>query len=81
MPIWRIRFSDKSGRVHAIYYQRELAPSPAEMEMAMQEHLLNLHSDKDAAPAKGLFLDPADMEELNLLTRPGNEVEIRPSTR
>lgn len=51
MPIWRIRFSDKSGRVHAIYYQRELAPSPAEMEMAMQEHLLNLHSDKDAAPA------------------------------
>lgn len=38
-------------------------------------------ADKEAAPAKGLFLDPADIEELNLLTRPGNEVEIRPSTR
>ena len=36
--------------------------------------------DKDAAPARGLFLSPSDMEELNLLTRIGNEVEIRPSS-
>lgn len=27
--------------------------------------------------ARGFYLDPADMEELALLTRPGNEVEIR----
>ncbi len=31
--------------------------------------------------ARGFYLDPADMEELALLTRPGNEVEIRSSPR
>jgi hypothetical protein len=51
MPIWRIRCSDKSGRLHAIYCQHELAPGPAEIERAIQEHLLNLHGDKDAPPA------------------------------
>jgi len=38
-------------------------------------------SDKDAAIPRGLYLKPSDMEELNLLTRAGNEVEIRPATR
>ena len=31
--------------------------------------------------ARGFYLDPADMEELALLTRAGNEVEIRSSAR
>ena len=31
--------------------------------------------------APGLYLAPADAEELALLLRPGNEVEFRSSTR
>lgn len=34
-----------------------------------------------AALAPGLYLSAPDMEELALLTRPGNEVEIRASSR
>ncbi|MFD0895299.1 LysM peptidoglycan-binding domain-containing protein [Luteolibacter ambystomatis] len=38
-------------------------------------------SDRDTVLPRGLYLKPSDMEELNLLTRTGNEVEIRPATR
>lgn len=40
-----------------------------------------LPAEKDAPAARGLYLKPSDMEELMLLIRPGNEVEIRPSSR
>lgn len=33
--------------------------------------------ESDEKPAGGILLRPQDMEELSLLTRPGNEVEIR----
>ncbi|BCU75678.1 LysM peptidoglycan-binding domain-containing protein [Luteolibacter sp. LG18] len=38
-------------------------------------------TDKDAAIPRGLYLKPSDMEELYILTRVGNDVEIRPATR
>jgi len=38
------------------------------------------HGDA-AALSRGIYLKPSDMEELNLLTRDGNEVEIRSATR
>lgn len=40
-----------------------------------------LPTDKDAPAARGFYLKPSDMEELMLLIRPGNEVEIRPLSR
>jgi LysM repeat protein len=36
---------------------------------------------KEEIPPRGIYLQPHDMEELNLLTRTGNEVEIRTAAR
>ena len=47
----------------------------------LQIHPLPSSSEKDAVLARGLYLKPPDMEELNLLTRAGNEVEIRTAPR
>lgn len=35
------------------------------------------NTSEESEPAAGIFLKPADMEELNLLVRKGNEIEIR----
>lgn len=44
--------------------------------------IAGMPKDADAgALARGFYLDPGDMEELALLTRPGNEVEIRSGAR
>lgn len=53
----------------------QLAKSPVQLRP------LTPSVEKDTSRPRGLYLKPADMEELTLLTRVGNEVEIRPSAR
>jgi LysM repeat protein len=46
-----------------------------------QLHLQGLSALEGEDPGRGFFLSAPDMEELTLLMRPGNEVEIRVSSR
>lgn len=48
---------------------------------SLQIRSLASSSEGDAATPRGIYLKTSDMEELILLTRPGNEVEIRLSPR
>jgi hypothetical protein len=47
------------------------------LQLAAPPILIRPLKETDAAMPRGIYLSPPDMEELALLTRVGNEVEIR----
>ncbi len=51
------------------------------IQIASPSFQIRAYDKDDDAPPRGIFLHPVDMEELSLLTRAGNEVEIRNPAR
>lgn len=70
----RLQPTAKGYRGAAKYIQISKLPLPILMDDPTT-------SEDDKEGARGIFLSGPDMEELNLLTRTGNEVEIRNSKR
>jgi hypothetical protein len=81
IPAQRTKIDSKSatvagrGRVQAL--AKEYAAAEKSIQLAGMPLQIRQYNEDDEDRPRGIYLRPLDMEELNLLTRSGNEVEIR----
>lgn len=67
MKIWRIRYSDRSSRLHSLYQEQDSKPTPAEALIIVERQLLDYREGNHQAVSRNFVLgiQVTDIEEIS----------------